>query len=340
MPVGAGVIISANPNIYTTSVEIDTISPDPASCGDSLTFDVEVTNLDVSGPDPVGNFSIIDRITGNVLATGTLGLRGAGTAICPSATGYLQLYARYDGYSQSQDPDGYYFSPSDSNITEFALSLVPSTTSIVSPSSGDYYCYAAETTVVAQVTDGRVPVTGGNVNFRLYTDSTNYIQLPSAEVDIFGYATTTIPADTTTYGRVNYLYASFDGYGCYARSQTTKGTGGVDIYPTNNDPTSLALSVDGGTTFIATDPVTFVGTVTATNLVDPSDGYVNFYAVDIRGPTTITLGADIPTNGVASITVPGNTFDPAGTWDLYGQYFTDGYCYATSLEVNIRINPT
>ena len=340
MPILLGSILIPPVRTYNTSIVLDSITPDPASCGDSLTFDVTVTNADVTGPYPTGPFSIIDRLTNNTLATGTLGARGVGTAVCPSATGYLEIYAKFDGYYQYDGYDAYYFSTSTSEISEFALSLVPTTISIIFPSAGDYYCYQSETTVIAEVTAGvRVPVTDGNVNFRLYTDNTNYIQLESASLDSFGYATTTIPANTTTFGRSNYLFASFDGYGCYIRSQTSKGTSGLLVYPTSNDTTSLSLSVDGGSTFIAANPVIFIGTVTANNLTDPSDGYVNFYAVDVRVSEAIILGNATPINGVASLVVPGGTFDPAGTWDLYGQYFTDGYCYNTSPQVNIRINP-
>lgn len=333
MPVAAGLMQRPLVNVYITTSTLDSITPDPADCGDALTFDVTVSNTNVSGPDPIGDFSIIDNITNTVLATGSLGPRGAGTAVCPSATGYLELYVQYDGYPNQ-------FMPNTSDITTFGMNLVGSTTTIISPLPGDYYCYTEDFSVTALITSGRGVVPGGNVNFRLYTSATNYIELPSGTVDEFGNATTTIPGSTTLAARSNYLYASFDGYACFTRSATAKGTSGVLIYPTQNDATSLVLSVDGGITFPATDPVTFIGTVTANNLSDPSDGYVNFFATDITGPTTIELGNATPTNGIAELVVPGNTFDPRGTWDLYGQYYTTGDCYANSVQVNLRINPT
>lgn len=173
----------------------------------------------------------------------------------------------------------------------------------------------------------------------LYTSGTNYINIGLSFVDGSGIANFIIPAFITPASRVNYLQASFYGGGCFFRSQTAKGTAGLEIYPIENDNTTLVLSVDGGTTFTATDPVTFIGTVTATDLYDPSDGYVNFYAIDITGPTTIELGNATPTNGVASFIVPGNTFDTRGTWDLYGKYFSSTDCYDDSSLQSLRINP-
>ena len=330
MPVGAGIMQIGLVTVYETTAQIDNITPDPAYCGDALTFDVTITNNTVGGPYPIGDFSIVDRLTDNVLATGTITFRGSGTAICPAAVGYLELFVRYDGYYNQ-------FLPSESSITEFGLSLVASTTTIISPLPGDYYCAAQNSPITAYVSAGRGSVTGGNVNFRLYTSATEYVDLPSATVDAFGNAESIIPAETTLPSRSNYLQASFDGYQCYTRSSSARGTSGTLIYPTQNDNTTLVLSVDGGTTFNASNPVTFIGTVTGTNLPDPSDGYVHFYAAD---GYTIDLGNATPESGVASIVVPGNTFDPRGTWDLYGQYYSDTVCYDNSALVNIRINPT
>lgn len=331
MPIGAGIIVSGNPNIYNTSVVIDSIAPDPAYCGDSLTIDVTVNNLD--GIDtPTGNIEIIDTNTGITVASGTLA-RGTATVISGSLTGIQNLVAIYLGEINQ-------FLPSVSSPTEVFLTLLPSSISIIDPPDGYYYCNTQPLSVSVEVTDGmRNPATDGYVELNLYTNATNYINIGLDLVDGYGIANFIVPGNTTTASRINYLQAIFYGDSCFSRSQTARGTSGLEIYPVENDGTTLVLSVSGGITFNSANPVTFIGTITAANLPGPSDGYVHFYAVDLTGPTTIDLGNSTPSNGVASLIVPGGTFDARGTWDLYGQYFTGGDCYINSIEVSLRINP-
>lgn len=331
MPVGAGVIVSGNPSIYNTEVIINSITPDPAYCGDSLTIDVTVNNLD-GVSTPTGDIEIVDLNTGVTVASGTLA-RGTATLISGSLTGIHNLVAKYLGEINE-------FLPSTSSPTEVFLTLKPSYISIIDPPDGYYYCNTQPLSVSVEVTEGiRMPITDGYVELNLYTNATNYLNIGLDLVDGYGIANFIIPASTTTASRINYLQAIFYGDGCFSRSQTAKGTSGLEIYPVENDGTTLVLSVDGGVTFNSLNPVTFIGTVTAANLAGPSDGYVHFYAVDITGPTTINLGDSTPSGGIASLVVPGGTFDARGTWDLYGQYFTGGDCYINSIEVSLRINP-
>ena len=95
MPVGAGVIVSGNPNIYNTEVIINSITPDPAYCGDSLTIDVTVNNLD-GVSTPTGDIEIVDLNTGVTVASGTLAI-GTATLISGSLTGIQNLVAKYLG---------------------------------------------------------------------------------------------------------------------------------------------------------------------------------------------------------------------------------------------------
>ena len=331
MPIGAGVIVSGNPNIYNTEVIINSITPDPAYCGDALTFDVTVNNTD-GGPTPTGDVNILNANNGNIIGTGTL-LRGTVNIVSGALSGIQNLVAQYLGVGNE-------FLPSTSSPTEVILSLLPSSTSIIDPPDGYYYCNTEPLSVTVEVTDGaRNPATDGYVQLNLYTNATSYIDIGLSLVDGYGISNFIVPANTTTASRANYLQAIYYGGGCFFRSQTPKGTSGLEIFPVENDGTTLVLSVDGGVTFNSANPVTFIGTVTAANLAGPSDGYVNFYAVDITGPTTINLGNSTPSGGVASLVVPGGTFDARGTWDLYGQYFTGGDCYINSIEVSLRINP-
>jgi len=331
MPIGFGIMLVPPVNLDPTSIVLDSISPSPAYCGDTVTFSVTVTNNKVGGPDPTGDFEIIDANTNNVLASGTLGARGAGTAVSVLVFGATRIFAKYLGVSNS-------FAPSQTSPIRYGLQPENTSTSIFSPSPGDYYCYATDETIVAEVTSGRaVPVTVGSVSFRLYTSATEFIQLPSADLDGYGRATSTIPANTTLASRSNYLQATFDGYDCYNISRTATGTSGVLVFPTDDDATSIVVSVDGGPTFPETDPITVIGTVTATNLSNASDGYVEFLAED---GYVFSLGTAIPVNGIASLYVPGNTFTARGTWTLYAQYFSDTVCYQNSSQDSIRIFPT
>jgi hypothetical protein len=331
MPIGFGLMLVPPVNLSSTTIVLDSISPSPAYCGDVVTFSVTVTNNTVGGPDPTGDFEIVDQNTNNILATGTLGARGVGIAVATLVFGPVRLFARYLGVSNS-------FAPSQTSSIRYGLQPENTSINIISPTIGSYYCYAYTQRVTAEVTTGRaVPVTVGSVNFKLYTSNTEYIDLGSEPLDGYGMAVGQIPPYTTLATRSNYLQATYEGFECYNISRTPTGMSGLLVFPTENDPTSIVISVDGGTVFPEEDPIMVVGTVTATNLDNPSDGYVEFLAED---GYVFSLGTAIPINGVASLYVPGNTFTVGGRWMLYAQYFTDGECYATSLQDSIAITPT
>ena len=331
MPIFLGLMLIPPVNLYSTTIVLDSISPSPAYCDDIVTFSVTVTNNTVGAPDPTGDFEIVDQNTNNILATGTLGAKGVGVAVAALVFGPVKLFARYLGVSNS-------FSPSQTSSIRYGLQPKNTSISIIDPISGSYYCHTHTKKIMAEVTtDTAVPVTIGDVSFRLYTSGTEYIDLGTEKLDGYGRATAVVPPYTGLSDSPNYIQAMYNGCECYTISKTPAGTSGLLIFSIKNDQTSIKISVDGGTMFPETDPINIVGTVTATNLDNPSDGYVEFFAED---GYVFSLGTSVPTNGIATLYVPGNTFTVGGNWVLHAQYFTDGECYATSLQDSIAITPT
>src|SRR5579885_3229370 len=97
MPVGRGLMQMSRIHAYHTSTAFGSISPPAGSaqCGQTVTFPVVVTNID-GGPAPNGPFQIVDQVSGEVVATGTI-TSGTGSAMATFANGALNLVAQFLG---------------------------------------------------------------------------------------------------------------------------------------------------------------------------------------------------------------------------------------------------
>lgn len=340
MPAGRGLMLLNRIESYPTACSfLNIFPPSPASCGDILTFIVKVENTRTPAIIPDGYVSVIDVNTGNNLGTATLDpATGTAVIINTNSSGNLALMVKYNGYV---DHDGYaitqQFSASQSSITSYNINLLSTTTIITSPASMDQYCPVQDFPVECFISypgDPSLHPTDGYVQFLLWVDATTYIVLPYAAVNGLGYASSSIPANTTgatpTMADGYFLQAIFMGSqtGCFAGSNTSGGISGLKVIPYGNDPVTVALSISpppGGICF--NESITATVSVTPSALPAPSVGTVDVYDQD----TDAVVGSALVSNGTAYVTVDGYLFPEAvsypNAFTLRARYH-DGYsCY-------------
>jgi len=328
MPLGRGLMYTGRLNIYRTTTTITSISPTLANCGDTVTFNVTVTNNTGGGPTPTGTVSIVNTVSGNVLATGTLTAGSAAISTTPSVS--LGKYvAIYSGVHNA-------FETSTSAISNYNIGLTTTTTTVLT-ANNLYFCYAQPVFISAHVAAASGPFPSGSVRFILYGDDINFVELPSATLNGSGNATSTIPSFTTTDGYDYWLQAVYDGYGCWNSSESPGGMLGKTLHSISHDVTSTVVGISGSDTFCAHDDITLISGTTSTLLVNPSVGSVHFVATNNDAPITIDLGISSIINGSSSIFVPGDTFSVGSTWSITANYISDGYCYANSTSSNLLV---
>jgi len=336
MAIGRGIMQVSRINIYPTAASFVSISPpDFATCSDLITFNVKVENTK-SPFTPVpgvsdGYVSVVDITTGTIIGTSALNASGLATITNTLSNGILWLAVIYTGLNNK-------FKSSQSAISPYYVNFELSDTAISFPAADSYYC-PDQNAIIESFTHlsgdpGTYPV-GGIVEFSLWTTDSNFISLPSATVDATGHATSYIPAFTTgvpgapTDGY--YLQASFDGYECFARSDSPAGISGLKVKPKIGDTITTAISVTA--TPLCYQDVTFATvTLTPTFLSNPSSGTIT---ISDKDSGTI-LGTGTPANGVAVIELDGYALPAKAAIDypyiytIWADYVPDGYCYATS----------
>jgi hypothetical protein len=342
MPIGRGIMPVNRFNIYSTQTNFAIVSPSsPAICETSVNFIAQVVNT-TTNSYPTGNVSLIDE-DGYVLGTSVLN-NSSPLGTSQSNIINITLNGGNHTYHLEYSGDINKFAPSVSALLPYSgtrrdsLMFFPDLQSNPPPK----FCYAKPFDVKVQVqptSAGSNPT--GLVNFKMYSDNITSVDLPSALL-IGQFATTTIPAFTTDLFVSDigtfYIQAFYTGNDCFNINQTPPG---ISIFSdimavTNVTTTTTIVSPSSGFSYPMTSPHTFGITVTSTDLSNPdSDGYVNLTGV--KGLSTIFLGTNTPVAGNVSVIVPANTFTSSGTWSVTANYFTDGYCYASSASSTITI---
>jgi hypothetical protein len=340
MPVGAGIMQIATVNVYRTAIEISSISPSitVVKCGDDIEFFVSVTSSNPSYAVNDGYFYLINADNHDVIGGGNISAGSGSTGLISGLSGILRVYARYTGtYNE--------YMASTSPIKTYIVPKQNSTISITDPTNGSYYCYYQPVSITALVQAASSGTPSGNVLFKLYLDDDNYISLSSGEINEFtGEATIEMPALTGDLdGYVKYIQATYLGDYCYNSSYTDIGTSGIEIIPTLNDTTYITIDSMVGPSFPIANPITFGATVTGSSLSAPDgyDGYVKFEYRNIFGGPKTELGISYLTNGIASLTVVGNTFPSIGPWIVSADFYSESDCYdSTSVTSTTTITIT
>ncbi len=327
MPIGAGILNSLRYSYYTTSINIVNITPPTGSadCGDLIEFFVQVESTSSYAVNS-GTFDIIDLNTDTIIGSGSIFAGIGSTGLVSGLSGLLNIAAIYNGVSGT-------YAPSTSLSQVYSISKQRVTVSIDDPPDNSYYCYYNPLNITASVSGVSSGTPSGTVNFRLYTDASNYLELPSGNL-VSGSVTIEMPAETGSIAiEERYIQAIYNGDSCYFGGITSGGYSGLQINAITEDSTSILIDDMSSGSYLITDPITFTATVTANNIVSPDgyDGYVKFeYTSPIGGPST-ELGISYMEEGVSSLTVPGNTFSSTGSWIVSSSFHTESSCYASTL---------
>lgn len=342
MPVARGIMQMGRINVFPTTTTLVSISPpDVGLCGEPVTFTVTVVNNRGGAfPFPTGTVLIKDSITNITLASGSLshGLFDGYSKVIITSTISIsnnQIYAQYVGVVNQ-------FGTSQSSPTvSYSVSLIGTTTAIaINP--GTDFCFHNNFNLNAYVvrTVGSAPVTTGSVQVNLYTDPISFTTIGTAALNVDGYATVVLPANTTVPGNNYYVQAQYFGSGCSGASASPTGTNGTLIHSVSviQNTTNTSALVGFGSFCIHSSRF-FIAVVTSAFLGGPSVGSVTWTA--FKSPTTITLGTDsFLSGGVATLTIPGDTFPSSGNWTVTAAYTGDGYCFANSTSTGISVTPT
>lgn len=328
MPIAAGILQSLRYDYYRTSINIINITPDSgiAVCGDLIEFFVQVESTSV---DPVdsGTFDIVNLDTSTIIGSGSI-FRGVGsTGPVSGLNGVLNIAAVYN-------PDSGIYASSRSLSQIYSISKQRVTVSIDDPADNSYYCYYNPLNITATVSGVSSGTPSGTVNFRLYTDDSNYIELPSGNL-VSGSVTIEMPAQTGSIDiEERYIQAIYDGDSCYFEGSSLAGYSGLEVNAITEDSTSILIDDMSSGSYLITEPITFTATVTANNITPPDgyDGYVKFeYSSPIGGGSSTELGISYMEDGLSSLTVPGNTFPSTGRWVVSSSFHAESSCYASTL---------
>lgn len=338
MPIGRGIMQFGRINVYpTTSIMSSIVPANGAHCGDNVQFNVQVSNdRGVGFPGPTGSVQVIDKLTNNIIVSGTLSNFGSPTSTAllnvVLQTGNIVPIVNYNGVVNQ------FGNSQSTNSTTYIVGPI-STTTTITTTNGSYFCYHQPFTVTAHVVQNSGVLTPtGNVRFLLYSDNINYDVIDIDSLDGSGNASVIIPANFTTPGNDYHLQALYEGDGCFAASGSAAGLSGTLLHSILGDNTTITVGVSGINPFCIHQSKTFTATVHGTNLANPSIGSVTWSA--FKSPTTLILGTDNSVvNGAASITVGPNFFTSQGVWQLSASYTGDGYCYDDSVSSDLAITP-
>lgn len=337
MPIGRGIMQTGRLNIAkTTTTVVNVLPASPQSCGVTVNFQARVVNN--SGTTfPTGTVRLIDE-NGAIVGTQTLSPEfPPGTSYSPNMpilmdTGNHSYHIEYDGvpnvFQSSVSPEfPYSGSFSSTTITFNDLSGSPT------------FCASQALFISLTITSNSGTATPtGDVAFKLYSDNITSINLPTGTLSpgFTGSAVTAIfmPAFSTDLflspAGTFYIQALYLGDSCCAPNATTPGIQtNTDITTVSNITTTTIM--DPGSTFSITSPVAIGGHINRaiTPLQDITIGSVAVTAT--KGPTTINLGyTALASGGFWVVNVPGNTFPSTGSWNVIGNYTSDGYCYLGS----------
>lgn len=334
MPIGRGLMQAERIKFYHTNTAFGTITPatGTAQCGQTCTFHVTVTNVN-GGPVPAGAVQLVDLATSTVVATSTV-TAGAGTLTFAPSASNLFLQAQFLGGENRTGPVvNYEFGPSNTTSIIYNVVSATTTTTITTPPADTSFCSTANEEVIATITSAGL-VTGGTVDFRLYTNDTNFIVLPSAPV-VSGTAAITIPSGTTTAGNTYYIQALYNGNSCFNSSQSLPGTNGLRVFSTNSlGTTTTIVPTDSSYSFCYYDSKQFTITVNGPDGYFPTSGTVELWSSNGDFSYEVATGTLSGTNSTI-VTAPGSTMSSFA----FAVYDGDGSCYGASESNFISINP-
>lgn len=334
MPMGRGLMQADRIKFYHTTTAFGVITPatGTAQCGQTCTFHITVTNVD-GGPTPAGPVQLVDLVSTNVVASGTVTAGTATLTFAPNASN-LFLVARFIGSENRTGPVvNYEFGPSVTPSIIYNVTSANTTTTITTPPANTSFCSTANEEVIATITSAGL-VTGGTVDFRLYTNDTSFIVLPSAPV-VSGTAAITIPSGTTTAGNTYYIQALYNGNSCFNSSQSLPGTNGLRVVSTNSLATTSTIApTDGNPAFCFYDPKQFTITVNGPDGYFPTSGTVELWSTNFDFDYEVASGVLSGTNTII-LTAPGSSMSPFA----FAQYDGDGSCYGSDQSGIISINP-
>lgn len=327
MPLARGIMNFGRFTIFQTTTEISSISPNIAICGDTVIFDVTVTNITDSGYIPTGGtITIVNTVNQIVLGTADL-IAGVATISTTPGASLGTYIAYYSGVNNL-------FESSTSGIVNYNIGKNNTTTNMTTIVDTEF-CYANTFSIFAHVTAESGPPPSGSVRFRLYSDDINFVELSPGILNTYGDATSAIPPFTTD-GYECWIQALYDGYSCWNSSESPPGILGKRVLSIVNNTTTTTTTVHvvGSTTISSHSDITLTADVSSAALSLPSVGSVQFNATD--GYTILDLGKEDVVAGSVTLLITSSTI-PIGTWDITANYINSSYCYENSLSPSISI---
>lgn len=329
MPIAAGVMQSAKVTVTNTITTIDSALPSlsGASCGQDIEFNFSVYSTNPLYIVDDGYVTIIDLNTNTELGGGNV-IAGVGTTgLISGLSGLLNIVAKYSGtYNQ--------FGTSISSELIYPITRQETQITINSPTIEEIHCYYSPINVEVNLEGAVEGIPSGDIYLNVYFDDDNYMQFGPAAIDpITGNATVEIPAETGNLdGYSRYLQVTYAGDSCFAPAGTQSGTSGYEIVVVVSDDLSIVLDSFPGT-YPISDPVTLTANIytDVLPLPDGYDGYVQFSYTSPYDISYTLLGTSYMNEGIATFTVPGDTFPSTGTWEIMAEFFSDNPCYGSNI---------
>lgn len=331
MPIARGIMQIGRFTINPTTISLTITPTSPISCADSdlIEFQVSVTSTSgvVSGGITGVDVQIKDIDTGQIVAQGLLD--GYGNATLPVlvsiSSGTKNFVAFYLGKVNQ-------FSPSTSIRKVYVVNSVSTTTTMIPPDEPYYFCKNSDFTISANVDSSIGPPTGF-VTFIIWNEDFDGYVLGNSSLDGYGNTSILIPGATLPDFGTVYAQALYLGNICFASSFSPAGISGMELEQTSSNTTTTNISIIGSSTFCIDDPLTVNATITTTNFPNPDFGLVTFFATKNGSSTPFQIGNVVSVNsGLASITLPGNTFPISDIYFLHAIYSGDGFCFNSSFS--------
>lgn len=260
---------------------------------------------------------------------------GTATASIPASnftsTGTYYLQAVYGGTQCC----GSSSTPSGSSALEITIIQAGTITSITSAIPSTIYCNNPNIAVTVQVSSALyAPPSVGTVTLYAFQGS-DYIHGTSFVLGTVtptnGIANMTIVTSSfadQAYNQPYYIQAVYTGSGSYPSSSSVGNPGAPSLRVVLDNTTTSIASVSSSL-FCSSSTISVTANVSANVLSAPSIGTVSFYATNGVDPQ-IYLGSATPSNGSATISVPGSSFTEMGGWNIVASYSAGNLCYNSS----------
>lgn len=329
MPIARGIMQMDRFTIHPTTTTLTITPTSPISCADTdlMEFIVNVTSTSgiVSGSISGVDVQIKNIDTNEVVAQGLLDGYGAATLsiLVPISSGSKNFAAFYLGKLNQ-------FAPSTSARKVYIVTSVSTTTTTIAPEEPYYFCKNSDFTIGAHVISSLGPPTGF-LTFIIWNPANDGYVLGNTLLDGYGDGYMLIPEGILPDSTNVYVQALYLGNICYASSFSPAGTSGMELEQTSSNTTITTISIVGSSTFCIDDPLIVNATVTVTNFPNPDFGLVTFFATKNGTTTPFQVGSTVLVNsGLASITLPSNTFVLSDIYFLHAEYSGDGFCFNSS----------